>query len=177
MKSKVLPIEMPWSCTYLVPASEFAVMQSYENSRNRILNCFMQTRMFEDIVSGESYDVGFSMITEPFTESPHFYTSVIPSKFQYIIGDLVDFIMTCIDNDTYVYIHRYIDEFYLSDSRYYNSFKMMHMFIFYGYDADRRVLYTIGYNKKAIFQSLKSRSTSLKNPLTIRKTKTVNTLP
>lgn len=101
MKSKVLPIEMPWSCTYLVPASEFAVMQSYENSRNRILNRFMQTRMFEDIVSGESYDVGFSMITEPFTESPHFYTSVIPSKFQYIIGDLVDFIMTCIDNDTY----------------------------------------------------------------------------
>lgn len=154
MKSKVLPIEMPWSCTYLVPASEFAVMQSYENSRNRILNRFMQTRMFEDIVSGESYDVGFSMITEPFTESPHFYTSVIPSKFQYIIGDLVDFIMTCIDNDTYVYIHRYIDEFYLSDSRYYNSFKMMHMFIFYGYDADRRVLYTIGYNKKAIFSKL-----------------------
>ena len=26
MKSKVLPIEMPWSSTYLVTASEFAVM-------------------------------------------------------------------------------------------------------------------------------------------------------
>lgn len=28
------------------------------------------------------------------------------------------------------------------------------MFIFYGYDADRRVLYTIGYNKRAIFSKL-----------------------
>lgn len=55
INKKVMPIEIPWSSTYLVSACEFAVMQSYPNSYNRILNRFIQMSMFENIVTGSQY--------------------------------------------------------------------------------------------------------------------------
>lgn len=154
MENKMLPIEIPWSYTYLTPASEFAVMQSYENTRNRILNRFIQVKIFEDIISGDNYDVGLSMVMESFCECPHLYSTLISSKFMFTVDNLIDFIILCIDNESYVYVHRYINEFYLSSSPYYQKYEMLHMFIFYGYDKNKRVFYTLGYNNNMIFSKL-----------------------
>ena len=135
---KSLPISVPLSSTYMVPAAEFAVLQSYENGMNYITNRYSQLYLFEDIIKRESMDLGLSLQTDPFDFNPCFHATKIEMQFEYIIKDFIDFIIDSINHGNYVYTYRYIDEYYIKDTASYNQYHVIHMFVIYGYDIERK---------------------------------------
>lgn len=153
-KNKTLPISMPLSSTYMIPAAEFSVLQSYENGMNYILNRYTQLFLFENAVTSGSTDLGLSMQTDSFDHNPCFRTCKIDKAFDYIIKDIIEFIIDSIDHGKYVYIYRYIDEYYIKDMSAYNKFHLIHMFVLYGYDLGKKLFYTLGYNKRGVFANI-----------------------
>lgn len=106
------------------------------------------------LLPDRNIDVGLLMMTEPFDRCPCFNTNFFTSKFEFLIKDYIDFAIDCIDNNTYVYTYRYMDEFYISQSPYYQKHEMIHMFILYGYDLEKKVFYTLGYDSRKIYTTL-----------------------
>jgi hypothetical protein len=151
---KSLPISVPLSSTYMVPAAEFAVLQSYENGMNYITNRYSQLYLFEDIIKRESMDLGLSLQTDPFDFNPCFHATKIEMQFEYIIKDFIDFIIDSINHGNYVYTYRYIDEYYIKDTASYNQYHVIHMFVIYGYDIERKLFNTMGYNSRNIFSNI-----------------------
>ncbi len=148
---KMLPISSPLSSTYMVPAGEFALLQSFESGLNYIYNRYIQLYLFEDIIKRDSTDVGLSILTDPYDHNPCFITTKIELQYEYLIHDYKDFIIDNINHGTYVYTYRYVDEYYIKDTTSYNKNHLIHMFLIYGYDLDKKIFYTMGYNQRNLF--------------------------
>lgn len=151
----ILPIDDPMSSTYMVPASEFALLQTTENGNNYIYNRYIQIYSFGDILNHKSCDVGLSILTDPFDQNPCFISTKIDSKHDYLIEDQKKAVMDCLHRGTYFYSYRYLDELYMSETRYFKKCHMLHMFLIYGYDLNQEVFYTLGYNNQGIFSKIK----------------------
>jgi len=153
----ILPIEMPKSSTYMVPAAEFALLQTTDSGKNYINNRYAQMYLFGNILNQKSYDVGLTILTDPFDQNPCFKTTKIELEHEFIISDQKTIIIQCLNEGTYYYSYRYMDEFYISDTKYYQKCCVLHMFLIYGYSLSEKSFYTLGYNRNGIFSKIRIR--------------------
>lgn len=153
--SIMLPIEIPLSSTYMVPASEFALLQTTRTGINYIYNRYIQMYLFGDILNQKTFDVGLSILTDPFDENPCFLTTKIESKHDFLLIGQKDSIIDCLRRGVYFYSYRYLDEYYISEAKYYKNCCMLHMFIIYGYNMKERAFYTLGYNRRGVFSKIR----------------------
>ncbi|MCD1259788.1 hypothetical protein B5M42_013180 [Paenibacillus athensensis] len=58
-------------------------------------------------------------------------------------GDIIDYIVACINSDLYVALH--MDEYFMEDRWAYNSRKWDHENLIFGYDLERKVFHIIGF--------------------------------
>jgi|GEM_PF-86879 len=145
---KTLPLAEPAITAYSSHATALAIAATNEAHRPWYYCNYIQLCGLKDY--NETVDLPLDFYMGP-RKDFNYYTNTnwltfLSTERQLIAGtcgDIIAYIVECINNDLYVALH--IDEFYMEDRWAYHSRKWDHENLIFGYDLERQVFQMIGF--------------------------------
>ncbi|GIQ67355.1 hypothetical protein DUZ99_02500 [Xylanibacillus composti] len=148
MSRKILPTAAPPIISYLHHAYTLAITRAYPQSISHFYNNYISLRCYQEIAQYRNYDY-FNFYNF------HYYPGLVREQISrdllsdYLNEHIVDFLIRAVDKNFYVLL--YVDQYYISASRHYQTTHFTHDVFVHGYDNDERQLYLKGYLKNGSF--------------------------
>ncbi len=134
MGTRKLSMSEPLIYTYNIYGSIFSMISDDPAIWPWVYNNFIQIKY---VVDWRSFYFDNHYLL--FDNCPWLTHSIIPRRMLESSTSLVNFIIECINNKSYIYL--YIDRYYISKSSVFNTKHIWHELLIYGYDLDNKVFY------------------------------------
>jgi hypothetical protein len=166
---KILKLnEKPLIYGRLHHAYPLSIITSHEETMPWFFSNFIQLSCLKNIHPQNTLDMNFLWDDGRFylNSCPWINYLDIPESFFYhcIQKNIVDFIISTIDTEGYVYLH--VDEFYIPEKYSYQKRSYPHCNFIFGYNKDEKVFYTLGYDSLERFKIIQTPFSDLEKSFT-----------